>query len=511
MRRLLPVALCCLSACLGRAQGMPADLDSYILRAMKTFEVPGLSISVVKDGKVLLSKGYGKADLKAGTAVSAATRFGIASNTKLFTATALALLVDEGKIAWEDKVQKHLPGFALSDPYISSELTVRDLLCHRSGLSLGAGDLLFWPETDFTADELVARLRFVPIKGRFRYGFAYDNVLYVVAGQLIEAVTKQKWGEFVEKRILAPVGMTRSSSSYGGAKPSGDIAATYAQVDGKLTRVAPFTKSLVGAAGGIMSCSDDMGKWMMTQLARGRVSAQKQLFSPAQSRELWSSAVIMPSRSDPGGVADSSFNTYALGIGVQEYRGQWHLFHTGGLPGYTSLVSMYPNQNLGISVLTNAEAGSAWMAIERHIADSFLGAKGADWIETFKHAESVGSSQVTPPAKVAGTKPSLELAGYVGTFRDAWYGDVIVKQKGSGLGISFSRTPSLVGELVHWHYNTFWVKWTDRTIRGDALMTFEFDSRGQVTGAKMVPFDSNVDFSFDYQDLVLKKTKSTGK
>ena len=262
------------------AQDAPPDLDRYVARVMKTFTVPGLSVAIVKDGRQVMAKGYGVRRLGDPAPVDEHTRFGIASNTKLFTATALELLVEEGKVEWDAPVVRYLPWFAMSDPYVTHELTVRDLLVHRSGLGLGAGDLLWWPPSTYNRDEIARRLRYIPLSTSFRSAYAYDNVLYLVAGRVIEAVSGQSWEDFVRNRILRKVGMTDSDVLHSGAKKAGNVAATHAEVEGTVRPVAPFLSNNTNPAGGIMSGAADMAKWMMVQLDSGRVTGGGRLFEP---------------------------------------------------------------------------------------------------------------------------------------------------------------------------------------------------------------------------------------
>src|SRR6266508_4967465 len=243
------------------AQQLPADLDAYVTRAMSAFEVPGVSLAIVKDGKVVVAKGYGVRRLGEPAAVDARTLFGIASNTKAFTATALGILVDEGKIRWDAPVIDYVPWFQLSDAYVTREMTVRDLLVHRSGLGLGAGDLLWWPASTYDRKEIARRLRFIQPATSFRSAYAYDNVLYLVAGEVIETVTGQSWETFVSTRILAKVGMTGSHVRPSAAAAPGNVAATPAPIDGRVTPIAPFDSDNTNPAGGINASAEDMAKW----------------------------------------------------------------------------------------------------------------------------------------------------------------------------------------------------------------------------------------------------------
>src|SRR5215217_670757 len=254
------------------AQQAPPDFDNYVRRVMQSFTVPGLSVAIVKDGKVVLAKGYGVRRMGDSTPVDARTRFGIASNTKLFTATAVAILVEEGKLAWDNPVTAYLPGFAMSDPYVTHELTVRDLLVHRSGLGLGAGDLLWWPPSTYNRKEIARRIRNIPLSTSFRSAYAYDNVLYLVAGEVIEAVSGKSWEDFVAKRILAKVGMTGSNVRHSAAAGGGNVASPHARVEGKVRPIRPFASDNTNPAGGINSSATDIAKWMLVQLREGRLA-----------------------------------------------------------------------------------------------------------------------------------------------------------------------------------------------------------------------------------------------
>ena len=264
----------------------PPDFDNFVNSVLRAFEVPGASVAIVKDGKVLLAKGYGVRKLGDPAPVDAETLFGIASNTKAFTATALGMLVEEGKIEWDAPVVRYLPAFALSDPFVTHELTVRDLLVHRSGLGLGAGDLLWWPPSTYNRKEIAQRLRYIPLATSFRSAYAYDNVLYLVAGELIETMSGMSWEDFVTRRILTPLGMTGSNVHHSAAGHGGNVATTHAPVDGKVRVIAPFASDNTNPAGGINAGANDMAKWMIAQLDSGRVG-DKRLWSQRTARNDW--------------------------------------------------------------------------------------------------------------------------------------------------------------------------------------------------------------------------------
>jgi CubicO group peptidase (beta-lactamase class C family) len=494
---------------------VPPDLDAYVQRVMRTFDVPGVALSIVKDGHVVLAKGYGVRKLGAATAVDSRTRFGIASNTKLFTATALGLLVEAHKIEWDAPVTRYLPAFQMWDPYVTRELTVRDLLVHRSGLGLGAGDLLWWPASTYDRKEIVRRLRFIRPATSFRSAYAYDNVLYLVAGELIETLSGQSWEDFVTSRILARVGMTGSNVRHSAAAAGGNVAVPHARIDGVVRPIAPFDSDNTNPAGGINASAEDMAKWLIVQLAHGQLADGSRLFSEATWRQLTAMVTPMPIGAALPGLETlwPNFRGYALGLTVQDYRGQKVLMHTGGLPGYVSRVMMVPSVGVGIAVLTNLESGEAFDAFAYRVADHYLGASATDWIAAFQkaaahlQASTAAADRSTAASRNTASRPSLPLSKYTGTYTDAWYGDIVIQQSGDKLVMRFSHTPSLIGDMEPWQYDTFAVRWHDRELRADAFVTFALNPDGSIEQARMEAISPSTDFSFDFQDLLLKPAR----
>jgi CubicO group peptidase (beta-lactamase class C family) len=491
---------------------LPADLDTYVARVMQTFDVPGLSLAVVKDGKVVVAKGYGVRRLGDAPTVDGRTLFGIASNTKIFTATALGLLVEEGKVAWDAPVISYLPWFRMSDPYVTRELTVRDLLVHRSGLGLGAGDLLWWPESTYDRKEIARRVKDLPLATSFRSAYAYDNVLYLIAGEVIEAVSGQNWETFVSERILKKVGMSGSNVRHSDAAGGANIATPHASVEGKLKAIRPFSSDNTNPAGGINSNAEDMAKWMNVLLSRGQLADGSRLFSERTYRQLVALVTPMNVPQLPGEIAplQPNFVGYALGLNVTDYRGRRVAMHTGGLPGYVSKVLWIPEINFGVSVLTNQESSPAFESVVYRVADHFLGAQPFDWAGQFKklvdrqQAMQAELEKKRVAARAVASKPSLELAKYAGTYADSWYGDITIELQKDRLTMKFSKTPSLLGDLEHWQFDTFIVRWRDRELRADAYVTFALNPDGTIDQVKMRAVSSETDFSFDFQDLLLK-------
>ena len=494
------------------AVALPPGFDAYVTQVMNAFEVPGLALTVVKDGAVVLAKGYGVRKLGETTPVDAQTRFGIASNTKVFTATALGLLVEEGKIEWDAPVVRYLPDFQMWDPWVTRELTVRDLLVHRSGLGLGAGDLLWWPPSTYDRKEIARRLRFLKPATSFRSAYAYDNVLYLVAGQVIEAVSGQSWEDFMTTRILAKVGMTGSNVTHSGALRGSNVAAPHARIDGVVRPVDPFASDNTNPAGGINSSAQDMARWLLVLLNDGRLGDGSRLFSEATSTNLAAIVTPIPIADPPAELAAvrPQFLGYGLGLGISDYRGHKMVRHSGGLPGYVSHVLRVPDVGLGISVLTNQEADAAYGAIIYALVDYFVKAPRTDWLPAFQRADvrekekTAEAERKTQATRNTASRPSLPPEGYAGSYRDDWYGEVGIALVKGKLVMRFGHTPGLVGDLEHWQYDTFVARWRDRELRADAFVSFALGPSGTVDQVKMRAVSPATDFSFDFHDLLLR-------
>lgn len=513
------VLLFALSLCAQTTGGVPPDLDSYVASSMKTFEVPGMAVSIVKDGKILLAKGYGVRKLGDPTLVDEFSMFAIGSNTKAFTTAALATLVDEGKISWDDPVYQRLPGFVMYDPYVSHEMTIRDLLTHRSGMGLGEGDLLFWPRTTYSRDDIIYKLRFMKPQSSFRSHYAYDNLLYMTAGQIIPAVTGTSWDDYIRQHIFAPLGMNHSNVSSAEYKPGGDYAYPHSRVDGKLQALPFENLDNVGPAGSINSCAADMARWVQLQLNRGKfVDRDGRLFTEQRSKEMWSAQTILPISDPPAPIAGlkASFADYALGWGLRDYHGRKLVGHTGGVGGFVSRVMLVPEENLGVVILTNAEEGGAFDSILYHVLDYYFHVPSTDWVKAFKavkdqdEKDAAETMQKANAARDANSKPSLPLEKFAGVYNDAWYGPISIRVENGSLVISFDHTPGMVGDLRHWQYNTFKAHWRVRTIE-DAFVTFSLNSDGSIDSARMAAVSPLADFSFDYQDLLLKPAVASVK
>lgn len=498
----------------GSGQSLPKDFDAYVEKVITTFSVPGISVAIVKDGKVVLAKGYGVKTTGTNNKVDSKTNFSVASNTKAFVGTALGMLVDDGKIAWNDRVVDHLPWFQLSDPYVTRELRIIDLLVHRSGLGLGAGDLLIWPTNTYSQKEVVKRFRHVPLATSFRSTYAYDNILYLIAGEVIEAVSGMPWDQFVRNRIFVPLGMTNSTLTFTEAIVKGNVATPHAEINGIVRPVAASDSDKTNPAASINTNAEDIAKWMICQIDSGKYSEGKFLFKPATARMLWSVITPIPVSKVAKELSpmQPNFSGYGGGFGLRDYRGKKLVSHTGGLSGFVSLVAMIPELRVGVAVFTNQEVGGAFYSIGYRVLDHYLGEK-YDWISAYKAVKERNDSMNTAAEKKTMASrdslsvPSLPLEKYAGTYKDAWYGDITVTLNQGKLFMQMVPTPSLGGILEHYQYNTFIARWSDPEMRADSYVTFSLYPDGTIEHAKMKAVSPATDFSFDFHDLLLKPVK----
>ncbi|MES1214315.1 MAG: serine hydrolase [Bacteroidota bacterium] len=491
------------------------QVDSVVEKALKTFDVPGIAVAIIKDGKVIHSKGYGVRSLNTKQKTDENTLFGIASNSKAFTTAALGILMDEGKLKWDDKVTDYIPEFKLYDPYVSEAFTIKDLLTHRSGLGLGAGDLMFWPDSnDFTKKEIVHNLRYLKAVSPFRTKYDYDNLLYIVAGEVVAKVSGMSWEDFIETRILQPLGMNNSAANFDRLKDKSNVIDPHAPVNGTVQVIKRDFSSTANAAGGIYSSIADMSKWVIMQLNHGKYGEGngKQLFSEAAQEEMWTPQTIIPVHGNTP--YNTHFAGYGLGWFLGDEKGYKQVSHTGGLAGIVTQVMLVPELKLGIIVFTNQQSGAAFTAITNTIKDSYYGVKGMDRIKQYrdrveqneKEAKKITDDiwkDIEAQQKNASVK--LDASLYTGTYTDIWFGDIMISEKNGKLSFTSKRSPRLTGEMLAYKGNTFIVKWNDRSMDADAYVMFSLDNTGKASGIKMKPISPHTDFSFDFQDLDFKR------
>ncbi len=492
-----------------------AAIDQIIQRSMDEFKVPGMTVSVVYQGKVYYSEGHGILEMEKKGKVDEHTLFQIASVSKAFVSASLAVLVDEGKLGWDDPVIDYLPDFRMYDPWVTREFTIRDLLTHRSGLPLGAGDLLLFPEAESTRAEVIHAFRYLKPATSFRSKFAYDNLLYIVAGEVVAKVSGLPFEEFQEQRLFKPLGMNECKSTLSRVDRRADKATPHVDFTGELEITTSKITDASAAAGGINCSADGMAQWMKLMLNDGKTDDGTQLISSAQMRQLVSPVTL----TSPGGHVDehtgASMGAYALGWGVSTFYGEPLLSHGGGLWGMTSYIMLLPQQQLGVFISNNLMS-SAPRAVGNEIVDQFLLEAGSendpDWIAIVagasKSRKEAGDKAVAEAeaARASDSKPSLPLEAFVGTYRDNWYGDIFIEQGADGqLSFRSGRAASLRGPLEHFQHDTFIARWVDRLLMADSYVSFVMSPEGKVEGIRMKAVSPNTDFSFDFHDLDLKR------
>jgi CubicO group peptidase (beta-lactamase class C family) len=515
-RRFVPALLitALLGACATQPKLSSNKIDALVLSAMQEFSVPGIAVGVVKDGVVVHAAGYGVRELGLDAPVDTQTLFRIASTSKAFTTASLAMLVDEGKLNWDDKVVDHIPGFALYDPWVTKEFTILDLLTHRSGLVSGAGDLMLWPKPNlFTREDIIHGLRYFKPESAFRTEYAYDNLLYIVGGELVPAVTGIAWEDFVDERILGKIGAKRCFAGRIPPSEMQNLAAPHAIVEGELqvvdrNRASPDV-DVAAAAGGVRCSLDDMLKWTRLQLARGKLPDGSQLFSEEQSRILWSPQTILGVGSDDYERDRTHFKAYALGWRLADVMGYKHVSHTGSYTGFRAHVILVPELNLGVVILLNASSNNARAAIAEGIVKAYMGAKDVNWVQYFaRQAEKDAADETTEVSADPDFRTGSVLApldSYAGLYRDAWFGDVSIEMRGDELWFVSAKSPKMQGRLWPFENHTFYAYWTDRTLEADAWIKFDVDAAGNNGRMELEPVWDYSDW--DLSDLHFQRVK----
>ena len=486
-------------------------LDGFVEEAMKAFDIPGVAVGIIKDSEVAHLKGYGVREYGKNGKVNGDTLYAIASNSKAFTAAGLAILVDDGLINWDDKVIDYLPNFRMMDSWVTREFTIRDLLTHRSGMGLGAGDLMFWPSTFVTRDEIIQNVRHLKMVSGFRTEYAYDNLLYVIAGEVIAAVSGHSFEDFIESRIINQLAIKGGCyADTTNLKEIDNIAQPHVMIEGKMQRAHRLQDlsepMVIAAAGGLQCSARAMLTWMNIHLNDGAG-----LMSKKQHDEMWSPQTILPVSTQDKNWHGTNFAAYGLGFRLKDYHGLKHVSHTGGLLGMVTYTVMIPQKKLGIVVLTNQENGAAMRSIMENISQAYLETGDVDWTDRFEQIQNRSieraASQVAQEGANASQSALLPLKDYMGTFTDPWFGDVTIDKMGDDLYFKSVRSTKLKGKMYPFKYNTFKVIWDDRSFNADAYAMFSTDFEGKVNGLKMKAISPLTDFSYDFHDLDFTKVK----
>ena len=464
-------------------------LEAVIQEAMASWEIPGLAVGIVKDDELVFAQGLGEREIGTGQPVDENTVFAIGSNTKAFTATALGLLVQEGQLSWDDPVLKFLPGFQLSDPHVTREIKVRDLLCHRSGLPTWGGDLLSYGST-YTQDEILHRIRHIPLTLSFRSDYGYSNMMFSAAGKIVTAITHSSWAAFIQQRLFQPLNMTRSSTSINALANADNVAQPHEKIGGKIRAIPYRNLDNHHPAGAINSTVMDMLQWLRFKLNKGLVGEEQLLKAPILE-ETHKPHILNPMPPEmKKAMPATHFRAYGLGWALLDYRGHLVVSHGGGVDGMLSLTGLLPEINLGVVILTNKLPHFLTSALFYQIVNAYLDVPTHDWNQAWHELDQELKDKKDEKKKefeanrVQGTNPALNLAEYAGTYTSLIYGQAQVTLEGEILSIHLSAHPAIRGELDHWHYDTFLCHWTD-PVFDQSIIPFAIDRNGKVKSFKL--------------------------
>jgi len=485
-------------------------LDKYIENARNEWQIPGLSIAIVINDTIILARGYGIRDINDKNPVDENTLYAIASNTKAFTASALAILVDEGKISWDDRVKDHLPWFELYDPYVSNEMRIRDLLCHRSGLETFSGDLL-WYGTTYSRQEVIKRAKHLSPAYGFRYHYGYSNIMFLTAGEIIPAVEKISWDEFLKKSFFDPLGMSRTTTTIRNLANLGNVAQPhYVDMETGKTVTIPYVNwDNIGPAGSINSSVSDMTQWIKFQLNEGKWDGQTII----SERNIWEMRTIhnfqQIGKNRGNYQPNWHFRGYGLGWSVRDYRGEIVISHGGGADGMISQVTMVPEEHFGFVILTNSN-NYLPSALSEYILDLYFEGSARDYSRMYldsynlQQENNMKEEKEFSSNRIKGTLPSLELQEYTGLYGGEMYGDTEVLLEDNQLIIKFKPTPIFTGTLTHWHFDIFRIRLKDIPSLPEGTVQFVIAPDGSVEEMKIDI--QNPDF--DFTELEFKRKKS---
>jgi CubicO group peptidase (beta-lactamase class C family) len=464
-----------------------AGLDAYIEDALRAWQVPGLAIAVVRGDSIIYARGFGVRQVGRSEPVDEHTLFAVASTTKAMTTAALGMLVDEGRLRWDDRVADHLPSFRLRDPWLTTELTVRDLVTHRAGLSRSDN---LWIAAPFDRAEVLRRARHLPAS-EFRAGYGYNNIMYIAAGELAAAASGVSWDDLLEMRLFQPLGMTRSTTRSAVVDGRANVSASHTPVDGRVIAVDRRDYDNIGGAGAAFSSAQDMARWLRLHLGDGAVDGVR-LLRPATLRELHTPQVLTRGDSVAARMfPDTHFRAYGLGWFLKDYHGRKLVYHSGFINWTRTQVGLIPGAGIGVVVIANLSTSNLQLALMYRVLDALLGLPERDWsaeyLELARRAELRGreQSREVEAARVAGTRPSLRPAAYAGIYASDVYGELRLAHEGGRLVLHYA--PDYVADLEHWHHDTFRAAWR-RPGFGRAFATFTLDSRGRVAAVQLDGF-----------------------
>ena len=466
----------------GAAQQRLSGLEDTVRDMMRDWDVPGVAVAVIQGDEITYAGGFGVKQIGGTDPVDEHSIFAVGSTSKAFTAAAMAMLVDEGKVSWDDPVIDHLPTFRLSDPYITRDLRVRDLMSHNSGLM--RGDRL-WYGSGRSREEVLHQVRHQPVTFRLRSTFQYNNTTWIAAGELIETVSGMSWDDFVATRIFKPLGMTRSTTLLEPLGRLDNVAMPHVKTpDGELLVVPYRNIDNAGPAGSINSSAMQMARWVRLQLGGGEYEGER-LISEDAAAEMHTSQMLIRN----GGLwalifPDSDFLTYGLGWFLTDHRDLKMVSHGGNIDGMTALVTMIPERDHGIVILANLNGANGFtVAVANHVIDRLEGWEGTSWSEKMMElfapveAEAAEQARQAEESRTADTSPTLAMSEYAGTYANDMYGEIAVTNEGGVLTATFGA--GFEGPLEHWHYDTFRSTW-GATADQNEFLRFEIGTDGKV-------------------------------
>ncbi|MBV9057459.1 MAG: serine hydrolase [Candidatus Eremiobacteraeota bacterium] len=465
---------------------MTSRLETDVERAVADWPVVGLGCSVIAEGQTLFTRGFGRRSVQGNQPADDRTLFAIGSASKAFTGAAIAMLVDEGLISWDSRVLDHLRNFRLFDPYVTREMTVRDLLTHRSGLE--RGDFM-WYKSGYDAADVLRRLAYLEPSWSFRTTFGYQNVMYLAAGELITTLTHQTWDDFIRERIFSPLGMEESRPSLATLDQGGNVARPHARINGTITEIAAHDGLNMNPAGSIYSNARDMLAWMRLAI-EGGVLDGKRLLSTGSSRMTHTPQMIIAHSAWSEMFPEAEFLSYAAGWFVCAYRGLTLVSHGGNVDGMTAVVAVIPEKRFGITALANVGSSRLPQALVYHAIDTVILERASSWLQRFHESERFAHDRLDyidddrKRSTVAGAAPSRPLDAYAGTYHDDFYGTATVRYYDGHLHLSFV---GFDGPLEHWHFDSFKVSIEDPYLRTYASVArFDLDDYGEPSQLTLV-------------------------
>jgi len=492
------------------------EIAAVVKKASETFYIPGMTVGIVHKNKVVHLKGYGIKDMDTMDKVDADTYFRLASTSKAFTAASLAILVDDGRINWQDKVTDYLPNFKMQDHWVTGEYTIEDLLTHKSGLVSGAGDSMLWPEpSGFTRDEIIGNLRYLTPEYSFRSKYAYSNLMYITAGEIVAKVSGMTWENFVAERIFEPLNMT----CFAGDMPKEsltNVAIPHGERNGELFKIPRNGikgQTLVSAAaGGVVCNASGMTKWLQALLVtkngiqNNTIETKKisTVFSVEQLENMWQSHTILPLSKTEAARNNGHFKTYGLAWRKSDFLGYELISHTGTLSGMQAYVALIPELELGVVLLNNGDNSGARSSVMQTILRGFIpDANKIDWVNDYKKERAEKLKKYIAKNKIPKGSGNTLLSNYSysGTYKDTWFGNIEIINTTKGLLISSDKMITLQGKLEPFNDHSFVVRWNNKNAANDAFIHFKVNVNDNVTSFDLTPFQEKVSNDHEYRDM----------